>query len=53
MGPKHIDAVITILIDKIESLEDENRRKDFEIKSLRESNVELVKALEEACRKKV
>lgn len=51
MGPKYIDAVITILIDRIESLEDEINRKNTEIKLLRESNIDLCKALEELGKK--
>jgi prefoldin subunit 5 len=51
MGPKYTDAVITILVDRIESLESEIADKTFEIKSLRKQNIELVKALEERGKK--
>jgi hypothetical protein len=51
MEQKYTEAVIKILVDRIESLEDENTRKDFEIKGLRKQNIELCKALEERGKK--
>lgn len=51
MEHKYTEAVLKILVDRIESLEDEINRKNTEIKLLRESNIDLVKALEELGKK--
>lgn len=51
MEQKYTDAVITILVDRIESLESELETKNAEIKHLRKQSIELVNALEQ-CGKK-